>query len=108
VGSVDESLCQVDLAPVPEILGQPSQESLKDALAHPLLVSTVARLVRRESRGQVCPWGARAKHPEHRIYDRPGVLKRATALPTRWLQFFGRDVPPNHLPLLIRELHPHV
>jgi hypothetical protein len=108
VGSIDECFCQINLASLVKILRQRSQQLLEDAVAHPLLISTVTRLVRRESSGQVCPRGARAEHPQHRVDDRSGVLKRATTLPTWRLQFFGRDVLPYHLPLLIRELHPHV
>jgi hypothetical protein len=35
-------------------------------------------------------------------------LKRPTTLSAWSLQFLFGDVLPNHLPLLIGELHPHV
>jgi hypothetical protein len=51
VGSVDECFCQIDLAAIMEIFRQLSEQSFENALTNPLLIPTVARLVRRKPPG---------------------------------------------------------
>jgi len=83
VGSVDECFRQIDLAAIAEVFRQPSKQPFEYTLAHPLLVPTVTRLIRRKSSRQIRPWGTGAQHPQHRVHDWARILKRATSLSAR-------------------------
>jgi hypothetical protein len=47
VSPVDETLCQVDLPAVPQILGERAQDLDENPFADPLLHAAMTRLIRR-------------------------------------------------------------
>ena len=101
-GRVDEGFTQIDLAAVPEVLGEALQQPIEAARALPALEATMARLVRRIARWQVVPRRARAQDPEHTVHDgarigpRPAAPVRATARAERRFE---------HGPLGVGEVH---
>jgi hypothetical protein len=61
VSAVDESFCQVELASIAQVFGQRFEDLLKHPFVDPLLVATMARLVRRISARQIDPLRSGAK-----------------------------------------------
>src|SRR4029450_7757334 len=76
---VDEGFTQIDLAAVPEVLGEALQQPIKAARALPELEATMASLVRRIARWRVVPRRARAQDPQDAVHDGPRIRPRAAA-----------------------------
>jgi len=104
VGSVDECFCQIDLAAIAEILRQPSQQPFENALAYPLLIPTVARLVRRVPRRQIHPRRARTHQPKQSIHDVAWIAIGPSSN-TLLDRLFFREKRPYEGPLLVGEVH---
>jgi hypothetical protein len=68
---VDEGFTQIDLAAVPDVLGEALQQPIEAARALPELEATMASLVRRIARWQVVPRRARAQDPQDAVHDGP-------------------------------------
>jgi hypothetical protein len=78
-GRVDEGFTQIDLAAVPEVLGEALQQPIEAARALPELEATIASLVRRIARWQVVPRRARAQDPQDAVHDGPRIGPRPAA-----------------------------
>jgi len=78
-GRVDEGFTQIDLAAVPEVLGEALQQPIEAARALPELEATMASLVRRIARWQVVPRRARAQDPQDAVHDGPRIGPRPAA-----------------------------
>src|SRR4029450_1307191 len=78
---VDEGFTQIDLAAVPEVLGEALQQPIEVARALPELEATMASLVRRIARWQVVPRRARAQDPQDAVHDGPRIGPRPGARP---------------------------
>jgi hypothetical protein len=74
---VDEGLLQVKAAGVVERLGEDRKDVLHDPGPHPVLETSMARLVRRIAVGQVRPRGAGPQDPQDAIEHGPVRLPRA-------------------------------
>jgi hypothetical protein len=101
--AVDETLRQVKLAPLFEIVRQRLQKALERPVAHPPLEAAVAGLVWRVSFGHILPLGARAQNPED------SVQHLATATPGSPAAVRPSRHRPNQRieygPLLVGDVH---
>ena len=101
-GRVDEGFTQIDLAAVPEVLGEALQQPIEAARALPELEATMASLVRRIARWQVVPRRARAQDPQDAVHDGPRIGPRAAA-PVRATARTERRF--EHGPLGVGQVH---
>jgi hypothetical protein len=67
VCTVDKRLGEIEFPTIAKVLCERSQDLHEDALAHPLLQPSVARLMRRILAGQRPPRRARPEHPQDRV-----------------------------------------
>jgi hypothetical protein len=101
-GRIDEGLTEINFAAVAEIFGQSLKQAIESPAALPLLKAPVTRLIRRVSRREIGPGGARPEDPQDAVEDGARVGPRATtsigtaARPKRRLE---------HGPLGIGEIH---
>ncbi len=97
--SVYETLTDIDLSPITQILCQSSQDLLQHPTFAPLLKTSMTGLVRRESIRQIFPARPGAQNPEHAIEDfsisatRPSAAglpreQRCNQVPLNVLKFF--------------------
>ena len=101
-GRVDEGFTQIDLAAVPEVLGEALQQPIEAARALPELEATMASLVRRIARWQVVPRRARAQDPQDAVHDGPRIGPRPAAPIRATARAEGRF---EHGPLDVGEVH---
>jgi hypothetical protein len=103
VGPVDKRFRQIESAAFTKVLGERTEDLHEDAIAHPLLHPSMARLIRRIFTRQRSPRRARPQHPQNAFEHGPGLDARpaATVATTTPLWHQRRD----DLPLLIRQLH---
>jgi hypothetical protein len=104
VGTVDESLRQIQLSSTTQVLRESSKNLLDGAVANPTLKSAVAGLVRGISSRQILPGRSRPQHPKNSIEHvaRIAVRPAPDALLDRL--FLGEN-RPNERPLLFGEVH---
>jgi len=79
MGAVDESLAEVELAALNQIISKSLQRLLKYAVADPTLEATKARRVRRIAIWRVGPRGAGAKNPQHTVENIARVAPGSSA-----------------------------
>ncbi len=102
-GAIDETLGQIQPAPIADVDDQCFQDALHHPRANPLLEATVTGLIRRVSSGQIAPRSSGAQHPENPIQDFPGIPPWPTA-PIGSARRFG-DQRLENFPLFVRQVH---
>lgn len=107
MGAVDVCLGEVELAAIPQILGQPAQQPLECAVTSPALESAMTRRRRRVASRKIGPRRAGAQHPENGIQYVSRITPRPTAFGARPRSLRTREEPANSLPLLVSDIHPH-
>jgi hypothetical protein len=105
MGAIDVRLREIEFAAFFQILGQTPQGSMQRAVLSPGLKATMARLVRRVPRRQVCPRCARSQDPQHTIHDVAWVAPRSPATLGGALEFLRRKVRLDGFPLLVGQIH---
>ncbi len=107
MGAVDECLGQVELAAPLEILGERMQNALECALAHPILKSAMAGLIRRIPRRHVFPRRAGPKDPQHAVQNVSRIAIRPASNAELRRLFDGKQRSQQG-PLLFGEVHPNL
>ena len=104
MGAIDERLGEVELSASLQIFSERVENALERAVAHPVLKSPMARLIRRVSRRQIFPRRSGTQNPEHAVkhVSRVAVWTASHASLSRFLD--GKQRPQKR-PLLIGEVH---
>ena len=104
MGAVDERFGEVQLAASLQIFGKRVQNTVDGPVAHPVLKSAVAGLIRRITGREVLPRSTGAKDPQHAVQDVARIAIRPTsnALLHRLLDGKQR---PQQIPLVVGEVH---
>ena len=81
---------------------------MQHAFVGPLLKPAVACLIRRVSPWRVGPRCARAQDPQHAIEHIAWIPIGPSTLLADPPSLAAREARPDRIPLLIREVHPHL
>jgi hypothetical protein len=107
VGAVDECLGEIELAALFEIFGERAEDAFERAVAHPVLKSAMAGLIRRIPRGHVLPRRAGAKDPQHAVQDVSRIAIRPPPY-TELRRFLDGEQRTQQRPLVFGEVHPNL
>jgi hypothetical protein len=106
VGSVDESLRQIELAAVAKIGRERLEHFQERSLSYPLLHTPMTRLIRRVLAWQRFPRSTRPQNPEHSVQD---AARRDTGPPFAVAPTLDqRNQRLNNGPLLVGQFHSNV
>jgi len=103
MGAIDEGLCQIDFAAVPQVFRERLEHFPEHARLDPFLHPTVNRLIRRVFARQRLPRRAGPKDPEHAVEHVTGGHTRATLAVLARLRMWDQRF--DNAPLLVGELH---
>src|SRR5665647_496600 len=103
MGAIDESLGQIDLAAVSQVLCERLENLPEHSIRNPLLHPAVARLVRRVLAGQRSPRSSGPKDPEHSVENVARGNPRTTLAVLAQFGLWNQTL--NNPPLLVSELH---
>jgi hypothetical protein len=108
VGAIDERLGEVELAAITQVGSEPPKKALEHAVLDPGLKPSVTRRRRRIPTGEIGPRRAGAQDPQHAVDDIARISPRSAALLRGAFPLARREAAFDRIPLLVREVHPHL